>query len=291
MVQFKDEDWMMTEADVSRLRNRLYPSLEARNIADDVRFEIAQKETWEAFMYIPQDLCSWRTMKSRLEHVCAECGLDPMKVVDTRYSMPLGEADDERLCYRFTLPNILMTTDVARNYVSYCDRMRKARKGGLVSPPLWNFSEPWRRIDFQDDDGAVYEDGVILPKQDPNATDLATIALSPEFLVYHQDEGGFGENRDYTPYYAKKLLTRPIKRVKINYGHQGNDESKNLWVIYELEDLLVRIAGKETSPYRADGTLKTRADYGTDAPIENFWITGHKILAGRRERYLPDWTK
>lgn len=290
------EGWMMTEADVDRLWERLLPAFKKRNIVDGVRLEVGQRESWETYLYIPEDLCAWRTLKYRLQRICAETGLDAQRLIDTRDWVHEDEGDEDegdeaRHYSRFTVPNMLMTADAARNYVSYCDRMRKARKGWLVPRPLCRFAEPWRRVNFQDDDGAVYEDGVILPKQDPDATDMAVISLSPEFLVYHQDEGGFGESRDYTPYYAKKFLTRPIKRVKINYGHQGADESKNLWVIYELDKLTVRIGDKETSPYRPDGTLKTQADYGTDAPIESFGITGRKILAGRREKYRPDWMK
>ena len=112
------------------------------------------------------------------------------------------------------------------------------------------------------------------------------IALPPEFLVYHQDEKGFGEIRDYTPYYAKKFLTRPIKRVKILYGHQAKNNRKGKWVLWELDKIEVELGGGEiyTSPYREDGTLKTRADYGSDLPITSFHLSGHKQLAGTTEK-------
>ena len=282
------EDWMMTETDVNRLWERLRPAFEKRGLVNGVRLEIAQRESWEAYLYVPSDLCVWRTLKYRLQRICAETGLNPQKLLDSRNETPACEDGDRQHCVRFTIRNPLMTADVARNYVGYCDRMRKARRGRLVPDPLGFCEEPWRRINFRDDDGAVYEDGVILPKQDPNASDMAIIALHPEHLDYHQDEGGFGEGRHYTPYYAKKFLTRPIRRVKINYGHQGPDESKNLWVIYELDKLTVRIGGEGISPYRRDGTLKTRADYGTDEPILGFGLCGHKILAGSLEKHPLD---
>ena len=141
-----------------------------------------------------------------------------------------------------------------------------------------------KKLKLKGEDGTIYDEGVILPKQDPNASDTAIISLPAEFLVYHQDEGGFGEIRDYTPYYAKKFLTRPIKKVKILYGHQGPDESRNRWVLWELDKIEVEIGGMYTSPYRADGTLKTRADYGTDQPITSFHLSGHRQLAGTTEK-------
>ena len=69
------------------------------------------------------------------------------------------------------------------------------------------------------------------------------IALPPEFLVYHQDEKGFGEIRDYTPYYAKKFLTRPIKRVKILYGHQAKNNRKGKWGLWEPDKIEVELGG------------------------------------------------
>ena len=285
------EDWMMTEADVRRLRNHLMPVLEKHKLADGVRFGLALRETWGAYLYVSADLCTWPTVKNRLRRLCAEIGLDAEKVINSRPWNPQDETRGGRTYFRFTLPNVLVTAEAAKNYINYCDCLRKARRYDLIPKCVDGVEEPWRRIDFVDDEGAVYEDGVILPKQDQNASDTAIISLSRDFLVYHQDEGGFGETRDYTPYYAKKFLTRPIKKVKILYGHQGEDESKNLWVTYELDELTVTVDGKETSPYRPDGTLKARADYGTDASIESFCITGHKILAGRREKYVPDWLK
>ena len=117
---------------------------------------------------------------------------------------------------------------------------------------------------------------------------MAIIALTREFLGYHLDEDGFSEGRDYTPYYAKKFLTRPIKRVKINYGHQGADASKNLWVIWELDKLEVELSnGEYTSPYREDGTLKTSADYGMGVHIRHIYFSGHKILAGTHKNWRP----
>lgn len=205
-------------------------------------------------------------------------------VIDSRPWNPQEGTHGGRTYFRFTLPNVLVTADVARNYVSYCDRLRKARKYRFVPKPLWQFQEPWRRVDFVDEDGAVYEHGVVLPKQDPNASDTAIISLSPEFLVYHQDEKGFYETRDYTPYYAKKFLTRPITKVKINYGHQTKNDPNGKWVLWELDKIEVEIDGKYTSPYRDDGTPKTRADYGTDQPIMSFHLSGHKHLAGTTEK-------
>lgn len=283
-LDVKGEDWMMTEADAARLRNHLLPALEKHKLADGVRVETAQRETWEAYLYIPDDLCTWRTMRNRLQRVCAEIGLDAQKVIDSRPWNPQPGTHGRRTYSRFTLPNVLVSADAARNYVSYCDRMRKARKSRLVPETLWQFQEPWRRVDFVDDDGAVYEHGVVLPKQDPNASDTAIIALPPEFLVYHQDEKGFCETRDYTPYYAKKFLTRPIKKVKILYGHQAENNPKNKWVLWELDKIEVKIGGKYTSPYREDGTLKTRADFGSDLPITGFDLSGHKQLAGTTEK-------
>jgi len=265
----------------------MMPILEKHNLAVGVRFKLAQRETWEVYLYIPEDVCTWRTMKNRLLRVCGEVGLDPEKVVNSR---AWGQADriiGGRTYERFALPNILADADVARNYIGYCNRMMKARKWRSFPEPVCMDEEPWRRIDFTDDDGTVYERGVVLPKRNPESSDIAIISLPREFIDYHLDEDGFVESRDYTPYYAKKLLTHPIKRIKINYGHQGDDESKNIWAIWELESLKVELDGREecTSPYRDDGTLKTSADYGTDMPIRKFILSGHKILSGTLERY------
>lgn len=278
------EDWMMTGADVRRLRNHLLPVLEKHKLADGVRFGLALRETWGAYLYVPADLCTWPTVKNRLRRVCAEIGLDSEKVINSRPWNPQDETRGGCTHFRFTLPNVLVTAEAAKNYINYCDCLRKARRYDLIPKCVDGVEEPWRRIDFVDDEGTVYEHGVILPKQDPNASDTAIIRLSREFLVYHQDEGGFGEIRDYTPYYAKKFLTRPIKKVKILYGHQAKNNPKNKWVLWELDKLEVEVGEKYMSPYRADGTLKTRADYGTDQPITSFHLSGHKQLAGTTER-------
>ena len=44
------EDWMMTEADVRRLRNHLMPVLEKHKLAGGVRFGLALRETWGAYL-------------------------------------------------------------------------------------------------------------------------------------------------------------------------------------------------------------------------------------------------
>lgn len=283
------EDWMMTDADVRRLRKHMLPVLEKHNLVEGVRFKLAQRETWEVYLYVPEDLCTWRTMKNRLQRVCKDTGIDPEKVVNSRAWGQPDRVLAGRVYERFVLSNILATGDTARNYISFCDRMMKARKWRSLPQPIVRDEELWRRIDFTDDDGAVYERGVVLPKQNLSASDMAIISLPREFLGYHLDEDGFSEGRDYTPYYAKKLLTRPIKRVKINYGHQGDDASKNLWAIWELDKLEVQLDGSGgcTSPYREDGTLKTSADYGTDLPIRKFFLCGHKILAGTHKNWRP----
>ena len=281
------EDWMMTEADVKRLRNHLMPTLEKHKLAEGVRFELAMREAWGVYLYVPADLCTWPTVKNRLRRVCAEIGLDAEKVINSRPWDSLNRLWRGRAYHRFTLPNVLVTAEAAKNYIKYCDRLGQSGQYDLIPECVDGVEEPWRRINFVDDDGTVYDHGVILPKQDPNASDTAIIRLSPEFLVDHQDYG-VGEGRDYTPYYAKKFLTRPIKKVKILYGHQGADESKNLWVLWELKSLEVEIGGNCTSPYRADGTPKTRADYGSDQPITKFYIGCSKRLAGTTRRVTFD---
>ena len=283
-LELKGEDWMMTEADVKRFVERVRPVLEKHGIGARVVIDIAIEGTWEMFVYVPNDLFSWATIRKRMKCVCEELGLDAKATLsDCDKDMHIKFGDKERY-HRFCMTNMYAPKDVEEKYREYDERERAKVKA--QPPPPERYSEPWRRGHSTDKDGTIYDEGVILPKQDPMASDTAIIALPPEFLVYHQDEKGFGEIRDYTPYYAKKFLTRPIKRVKILYGHQAKNNRKGKWVLWELDKIEVELGGGEiyTSPYREDGTLKTRADYGSDLPITSFHLSGHKQLAGTIEK-------
>ena len=282
-LELKGEDWMMTEADVKRFVERVMPVLEKHGLSEGAIIDVAIEGTWEMDVYIPMSIFSWPTIRKRMKAVCEELGygMDVLKSCD-HYMTYNSDRSVKYHC--FCMTNMYAPKDVEERYREYDERERA--KVTAPPPPPERFSEPWRSGHSTDKDGTIYDEGVILPKQDPRASDTAIISLPAEFLVYHQDEKGFGEIRDYTPYYAKKFLTRPIRKVKILYGHQAKRSPKNKWVLWALDKIEVELDGGEiyTSPYREDGTLKTRADYGSDLPITSFHLSGHKQLAGTTEK-------
>ena len=266
-LKLKGEDWMMTEADVNRFVERVMPVLKKHGIGARVVIDVAIEGTWEMFVYVPNDLFSWATIRKRMKCVCEELGLDAKAILSgCDKDMHIKYGDKERY-HRFCMTNMYAPKDVEEKYREYDERERAK----VIPPPPQpeRYSEPWRHGHHEEADGTVYDEGVILPKQDLNAPDMAVISLPLEFLDDHRETNGFAELRDYTPYYAKKFLTRPIKSVKILYGHQVRGSAKNKWAIWKLDKLEVELGWGEiyTSPYRDDGTLKNRADFGTDLPI------------------------
>lgn len=277
-VKLKGEDWMMTDADTKRFCDCVIPVLEKYGIGERVVIDIAIEETWEMFVCIPTDLFSWPTIRKRMKLVCEELGFEPKPILsDCDRDMHINFGDQE-LYHRFCITNMFAPKDHLERYEDYFERMQAGKPE--PPPPPEPFSEPWRHGHHEDTDGTVYDEGVILPKQDLNAPDTAVVSLPLEFLDDHREANGFGELRDYTPYYAKKFLTRPIRRVKILYGHQVRGSVKNKWAIWKLDKLEVELGRGEiyTSPYRDDGTLKKRVDYGTDLPIVQFHLSGHELL-------------
>ena len=290
-LKLKGEDWMMTENDVDRFIKRIMSSLERNGLAAGTQIDVALEGSWEMFVYVPMATASWTTVRKRMKKVCEELNLDQHLLSTCDHNMIIHCGDTIRY-HRFCITNMYAPEDVLDRYGEYLERIAK----GVPPPPPEPepFSEPWRHGHHEDPDGTVYDEGVILPKYDPDGSDTAIICLSPEFLVDHQEDDGFGEIRDYNPYYAKKFLSHPIKKVKILYGHQGADKSKNLWVVWKLDSIDVEFGtgnAPETSPYRENGTLKTRADYGTDAPIKSFVIHGSGWIDGMKGKYIPDWAK